>query len=156
MINTLQQSPFWSTTAVFIAYDDSDGWYDHQQGQIINGSFTTSDSISGTSACGTQGTTPQLAGPNSNGLPVNGRCGVGVRTPMMVISPWAKANYVDHTQTIQTSIARFIEDNWTLGRIGTGSFDSIAGTLDNMFNFAPQTAPNTTSLILSPTTGLPQ
>ncbi|HUA85260.1 MAG TPA: alkaline phosphatase family protein [Bryobacteraceae bacterium] len=155
VVNALMQSPFWSSTAVIINYDDSDGWYDHQQGSIINGSFTTSDSISGTDACGISGTTPVLSGPNSNGLPVNGRCGVGVRTPMMVISPWAKANYVDHTLTIQTSIIRFIEDNWSLGRLGGGSFDSIANSISGMFNFAPSTPPNTTMLILSPITGQP-
>jgi phospholipase C len=41
VLNTLQQSPFWSTTAVIIAYDDSDGWYDHQMGPLVNGSFNT-------------------------------------------------------------------------------------------------------------------
>ncbi len=32
VVNSLEQSAFWNTTAVIIAYDDSDGWYDHQQG----------------------------------------------------------------------------------------------------------------------------
>ncbi len=35
-INALQRSPEWSSTAVVIAYDDSDGWYDHQIGPIVN------------------------------------------------------------------------------------------------------------------------
>lgn len=156
VINTLQQSPFWSSTAVIIAYDDSDGWYDHQQTPIINASFSTSDSISGASACGTPGVTPQLGGVNSGGLPINGRCGPGVRTPLMVISSWAKSNYVDHTVTIQTSITRFIEDNWNLGRIGGGSFDAIANPINAMFNFTPNTPPNATPLILAPNTGEPE
>jgi phospholipase C len=154
-INALQQSPFWSTTAVIIAYDDSDGWYDHVQAPIGNGSFSSSDSLSGPSACGTPGVTPVLGGISTNN-PVNGRCGPGMRTPLLVISPWAQQNYVDHTLTTQTSVTRFIEDNWSLGRIGGGSFDSIAGSLNNMFNFAPSTAPNATPFLLSPTTGLPQ
>src|SRR6202012_1714703 len=111
VINALQSSTFWSTTAVIIAYDDSDGWDDHQMGPLVNGSFTSQDALTTTNACGVQGTTPQLAGPNSNGLPVNGRCGYGVRTPMLVISPWAKANFIDHTVTDQTSVLRFVEDN---------------------------------------------
>ncbi len=37
--------------------------------------------------------------------------------------------------TDQTSILRFIEDNWGLGRIGNQSFDAKAGSLDGMFNF---------------------
>jgi phospholipase C len=158
VVNTLEQSPFWSSTAVIVAYDDSDGWYDHQQATIINGSFSTSDTLSGTNACGAQGTTPQLPGPNSGGIPVNGRCGPGVRTPLLVISPWARANYVDHTLTIQTSVLRFIEDNWSLGRIGGGSFDAIANPITGMFNFANPNgpAPNANTPILSTVTGLPQ
>jgi phospholipase C len=156
VINALEASPFWNSTAVIIAYDDSDGWYDHQQGAIINGSFTSSDSLSGGNSCGTAGTTPVLPGPNSAGAPVQGRCSPGVRTPLLVISPWAQSNYIDHTFTVQTSITRFIEDNWILGRLGGGSFDAIANPITNMFNFAPQTPPNTTILNLSPITGLPQ
>jgi phospholipase C len=157
VINTVMQSPFWDTTAIIIAYDDSDGWYDHQQAPIMNGSFSNQDSLTGANACGTKGTTAQLAGPNSLGQPVNGRCGPGVRTPMLVISPWAQANYVDNTFTIQTSIIRFVEDNWNLGRIGGGSFDAIAGTIDNMFNFANPSGPppNPNKPILSTVTGLP-
>ncbi|MGC2572530.1 MAG: hypothetical protein WA364_13545, partial [Candidatus Nitrosopolaris sp.] len=34
------------------------------------------------------------------------------------------------------AILRFIEDNWSLGRIGNQSFDSKAGSLANMFDFA--------------------
>ena len=39
-----------------------------------------------------------------------------------------KANFVDHTLTDQTSILRFVEDNWELGRIGDQSFDAKAGS----------------------------
>ena len=155
VINTLQASPFWSSTAVILAYDDSDGWYDHQPAPIGNGSFSTSDGLTGSNACGVRGTTPQLPGPNSNGKPVNGRCGPGVRTPLLVVSPWAKANFVDHTLTTQSSILRFIEDNWKLGRVGGGSFDAASGTIDNLFNFSNPSAapPNTTVLTLSTITG---
>ena len=161
VINSLMNSPFWSTTAVIITYDDSDGWYDHQMGPIVNGSFSTVDSLTGSGACGTPSTgntpTPQLPGPNSGGKPVNGRCGYGVRMPLLVISPWAKANYVDSTLTDQTSVLRFIEDNWSLGRIGQGSFDALAGPIDNMFNFSNPTGnpPNGNKPILSTVTGLP-
>jgi phospholipase C len=158
VVNKVMQSAFWGTTAIIIAYDDSDGWYDHQQGPMINGSFSTADTLTGPNACGTSGTTPVLPGPNSGGLPVNGRCGPGVRTPLLVISPWAKANYVDHTFTIQTSITRFIEDNWNLGRIGGGSFDAIANPINGMFNFTNPNGlpPNTNAPILSTITGLPE
>jgi phospholipase C len=64
------------------------------------------------------------------------RCGYGPRIPLLVISPYAKANFVDHQITDQTSILRLIEDNWQLGRIGDQSFDSKAGSLMNMFDFS--------------------
>ena len=53
-----------------------------------------------------------------------------------MVSPYSKVNFVDHSVTDQSSILRFIEDNWNLGRIGGGSFDEIAGSLDNMFDFS--------------------
>ena len=54
--------------------------------------------------------------------------------PLLVVSPYAKSNYVDHTLTDQSSILKFIEDNWLGGqRIQAGgSFDTIAGTIENM------------------------
>jgi phospholipase C len=155
VVNAVMQSPFWSTTAIIIAYDDSDGWYDHQMGPIVNASFSTEDSLTGTNACGTSGTTPQLPGPNSGGAPVNGRCGYGPRVPLLVVSPWAKPNYVDNTLTDQTSVLRFIEDNWSLGRIGGGSFDALANPITSMFNFTQSTPQNPNMPILSTVTGLP-
>src|SRR5919199_1307813 len=65
------------------------------------------------------------------------RCGYGPRQPLLVISPYAKSNFVDHSITDQTSILRFIEDNWGTGRIGNFSFDAKAGTITNMFAFRP-------------------
>jgi phospholipase C len=71
----------------------------------------------------------------------------------MLISPWSKKNYVDHTLTDQSSIIRFVEDNWLSGqRIGSGSFDSIAGTVNNMFDFAGRD--NRGLYLLDPSTGL--
>jgi phospholipase C len=57
--------------------------------------------------------------------------------PLLVVSPFAKTNFVDHTLTDQTSVLRFIEDNWLAGkRIQPGSsFDAIAGSIENMFDF---------------------
>jgi phospholipase C len=156
VINTLEASPFWNSTAVIIDYDDSDGWYDHQAAPIVNASFSTDDSVSGTNACGTPGVTPQLPGVSSGTIPVNGRCGYGPRTPLLVVSPWAQQNFVDHTMTDQSSILLFIEQNWNLGLIGGGSADAIAGSINNMFNFTQSTPQNATPLVLSQTTGQPQ
>jgi len=152
VIDLLQQSPDWSSTAVFINYDDSDGWYDHQLGQIVNQSTTADDMLSGTGQCGT-GTDIALPGP-SGAAHAQGRCGYGPRIPLMLISPWAKHNFVDHTLTDQTSIIHFIEDNWLGGkRIGTGSFDAVSGSVNNMFDFTHME--NRRPYLLNPNSGEP-
>jgi phospholipase C len=112
---------------VIVAYDESDGWYDHQMAPIINQSASSADALTGLGACGT--------GMNALGG-FQGRCGYGPRLPLLLISPWAKENFVDNTLTDQSSILKFIEDNWDLGRIGNGSFDEVAGSLQNMFDFS--------------------
>ena len=124
-INAIQGSQFWKSTAIFIAYDDSDGWYDHVHGAKVNRS---SDPLNDTAECSTA-TTPAAGGHQD-------RCGYGPRLPLLAISPYSKVNYVDHHVTEQASILRFIEDNWTTGRIGDASFDARAGSLDSMFDFA--------------------
>jgi len=125
-LNFLQSLPEWRETAVIITWDDSDGWYDHVIGPIVNQSATTADALSGPGACGT----------GANSLATEqARCGYGPRLPVLVISPYAKRNFVDNTLADQSSVVRFIEDNWGLPRIGNGSFDTIAGSLENMFDF---------------------
>ncbi len=139
-INKIEKSRFWGSTAVIIAYDDSDGWYDHQMSPIVKSSQTTEDRLSGPNECGNSGRGDQAAG----------RCGYGPRLPLLVISPWARENFVDHTRTDQTSILKFIEDNWSLGQIGNDSYDAVAGSLLNMFDFSH---PHGRKLILVPQTG---
>ncbi len=135
VVNFLMRQPEWKNTAVIILYDDSDGWYDHQFTPVTNGSFDPeADRLNGMGKCGSFGT-PQLPGVNDAGG-VNGRCGPGPRQPFLVISPWAKRNYVDHTLITQASVLRFVEDNWLHGeRLGGGSFDAGAGPIDGMFDF---------------------
>ena len=82
----------------------------------------------------------------------NGRCGYGPRLPLLVISPWARQNFVDHTLTDQSSVTRFIEDNWLGGARISGSFATIAGTLDHLFNFNAHHGTNQ-KLFLDETTG---
>jgi phospholipase C len=135
-INALQQLPQWKSMAIFITYDDSDGWYDHVMPPIVNQSNDPAQDV----ACGTL-----AAGA------YNDRCGYGTRLPLVAVSPYSKQNYVSHALTDTTSVLRFIEDNWTLGRLGDQSFDALAGSLDDLFNFAG--TPHTAPVLLNPTTG---
>jgi len=82
------------------------------------------------------------------------RCGYGPRLPLVVISPYSKTNFVDHSITDQTSIIRFIEDNWGLDRLGNQSFDIKAGNIDKMLDFS--NGAHTEKLFLNPITGMQQ
>ncbi len=53
-INALQRTEEWVATAVIIAYDDSDGWYDHVMGPIVNQSNVSDDQLLGPGNCGTR------------------------------------------------------------------------------------------------------
>lgn len=151
VINFLQKSSEWSRTAVVIAYDDSDGWYDHQMAPIVNQSSGMADALTGPNSCGNGATA--LPGPNGNPHAL-GRCGYGPRLPLLVISPWARTNFVDHTLTDQSSIIRFIEDTWLNGtRIGDGSFDALANSITQMFDFDDR--PSFNPVFLDPLTGQP-
>jgi phospholipase C len=154
IINAIEKSSFWPSTAIIIAYDDSDGWYDHMN-NVINGSATSADSLNGTGVCLSATAAAAALGGVAGKGPVQGRCGYGPRQPLLVISPWAKKNFVDNTVTDQASITRFIEDTFLSSTpIGGGSFDSVAGTLNNMFNFTSNVAPNPNVVVLNPTTGV--
>ena len=175
-INFLQKQPGWANTLVVIAYDDSDGWYDHQASPIVNPSSLTatlanyiSNTFSGTgladwlSSPTTSGSCTSIGAQQSIATPatslagatgtanVQGRCGHGPRLPFLVISPYAKTNFVDHTMLDQTSILRFVEDNWLGGQRITGSFDALAGTITNMLNFS---SPPNVQVQLDPATGV--
>ncbi len=138
-INKLQKSKQWDSTAIFIAYDDSDGWYDHVTPPLVNGSNDAAhDDLSW---CGRK--------PAAGGY--LDRCGYGPRLPLLAISPYSKRNFVDHNLTDQTSILRFIEDNWRTDRIGDYSYDAKAHSLTNMFDFRRH--PDTRPVLLDPNTG---
>jgi phospholipase C len=117
-VNKIEESKFWTSTAIVITYDDSDGWYDHQDSPRVNGSHeSTTDHAVCTSEPTRLGSFPD-------------RCGYGPRLPLVVISPYTRSNYVSHNVTDQSSVTSFIENNWLHGqRIGGGSFDQIAGNL---------------------------
>ena len=152
VVNFLQQQKEWDETAVIVAWDDSDGWYDHAYALPTASSFDpVADQLNAPGICGT-GSAPD----GLKGKPVNGRCGPGTRIPFVVISPWAKQNFVDHTRIDQASVVRFIEDNWLDGqRIGGGSFDATAGSIMGMFDFnrPGKSHEEQRKLFLDPTTG---
>jgi phospholipase C len=153
-VSALEHSPDWSSTAIFISYDDSDGWYDHVDASIENGgqpqnaSTGAADTLTGATACGAPSVTTTIG-------KVLGRCGLGPRLPLIAISPYAKVNYVDHNLSDQTSIINLVEYNWHLPSIA-GSFDARLASsgrpfdLSGMFDFS---AAHANPLFLNSATG---
>ena len=152
VVNFIQQQPDWKNTAIIITYDDSDGWYDHKYSAPTTSSFdATADQLNGAGTCNATGATQ---GVGVTGAAVNGRCGPGTRVPLLVISPYAKQNYISHTLITQASVVRFIEDNWLGGqRLGGGSHDATTGSLNDLFNFT-STGGTTPAVYVDSSTGV--
>jgi phospholipase C len=164
-INEIMSTPDWRHTAIVINYDDSDGWYDHVNGPIVNPSLSPADNLTNTTMSGPTsgqcGPKPQTAA-STPLAGEQGRCGFGPRLPMLVISPFAKHNYVDHNVSDQASMINFVEYNWNLPGIA-GSFDQALGKLNKsehvpfdlagMFDF--DSHHDSDRLTLDPATGQP-
>jgi phospholipase C len=80
VINALQQSEEWKSTAVFLQYDDSDGWYDHVNGPIVNASANASgvddsNTNANDSFIPTIPLSTSAAPGNSAAIPTSGICG---------------------------------------------------------------------------------
>jgi hypothetical protein len=98
LINSVMQSSYWDSTAIFLAWDDYGGWYDH------------------------------VAPPQVDSY------GYGFRVPCLIISPYAKEAFVDHTLADHTSILKFIETNFGLAPLA--GRDARANDLMEAFNFS--------------------
>ena len=67
--------------------------------------------------------------------------GPGIRVGCIIVSPYAKRHYVDHTQYEFGSILRFAEEEFglpTIGPAADGYTDARATSLDNAFDFTQQ------------------
>ena len=148
-VNRLEALPSWSSTAVVMTWDDSDGWYDHVLAPIVTGSQTSLDALTGPGACGSSSVVPAT----TNGTPEEGRCGLGPRLPFLLISPYSRTNAVSDNLIDQSSVVRFIEQNWRLPALGNGAADAAAGSLTSMLDLSGgDRAPR---LFLSPESGEP-
>jgi phospholipase C len=69
--------------------------------------------------------------------PVRNSLEVGLRVPLIVISPYAKAAYISHVHHDFGSVLRFIEANFGIGEIekGVGYADAQSDDLADCFNF---------------------
>ncbi|MCO8587884.1 phosphocholine-specific phospholipase C [Burkholderia multivorans] len=103
VLKTLVSNPdVWSKTALFITYDENDGFFDH-----VPPPFAPQSRDNGLSTVAT--TNEVFAGDASH---MAGPYGLGPRVPMLVVSPWTKGGWVcsqtfDHTSLLQFIEARF-------------------------------------------------
>jgi phospholipase C len=82
LVNAVGESPFWDSTAIFIFWADSGGWYDPEPPKYLDND------------------------------------GLGLRLPLLIISPYAKQGFVSHTHYEHGSILRFVEDRFDLPQLG--------------------------------------
>jgi phospholipase C len=80
VVNAVMRSPDWNSTAIFLAWDDWGGFYDHVAPPQVDGN------------------------------------GFGLRVPSIVISPYARAGYIDHQTASLDAYVKFIEDDFLHGR----------------------------------------
>lgn len=115
VVNGLMSSPNWSSSALFLTYDEHGGFYDHA---------------------------PPPEAPVPDNIPPNLKPGdspgafdrYGFRVPVVVVSPYAKPHYVSHVVDDHTSILRFIELRFGLPALSNR--DVNADPMMDMFDFS--------------------
>jgi phospholipase C len=119
--NTLMRSSYWSSSAIFVTWDDWGGFYDH----VVP---------------------PQ---PDATGM--------GPRTGLLVISPWAKPGYISHQEAEFSSFPKFVEWNWSLPNLGQRDALPQISNLVDFFNFSqtPQPALIQPMLAYAPALSVP-
>lgn len=107
IVNAIGKSPYWNSTAIIISWDEWGGWFDH------------------------------VVPPQYPNLKTGAYEGLGYRTPLIIVSPYAKQHYVSHAQYETASALRFIEDIFTPGKT-LGLDDKRADGYGDAFNYSQQ------------------
>ncbi len=126
LVNSLIYSPSWSSSALFLTYDEDGGFYDHVQPQPA----TAPDSL-------TYPTDLQPGDACDGADQSTGICSfamTGYRVPLIVISPFARKNYVSHTVYDHTAILKLIEERFGLAAL-TARDASQADMSTDFFDF---------------------
>ncbi|HEY3465171.1 MAG TPA: phospholipase C, phosphocholine-specific [Amycolatopsis sp.] len=123
VLDALTANPeVWSKTAVFITYDENDGFFDH----VIPPYATAGQSTVDTTGEIYTGSAQQP-----------GPYGLGQRVPMLVVSPWSKGGWVCSETFDHTSIIRFIEGRFGVEEPNISAWRrSVCGDLTSAFDFA--------------------
>ncbi|MFF4905603.1 phosphocholine-specific phospholipase C [Streptomyces sp. NPDC001260] len=128
VLDALTSDPkVWAKTALFITYDENDGFFDHQIPPFAPGSAA-------------QGKSTVDVGPDlfkGDGSHPAGPYGLGQRVPMLVVSPWSKGGYVCSETMDHTSIIRFMERRFGVHEPNISPWRrAICGDLTSAFDFS--------------------
>jgi phospholipase C len=114
IVNAVATSSLWSSTAIFITWDENGGFYDHVQ-------------------------PPCACDPSPQPLRDYRFDQYGFRVPLVIVSPFVHPGYVSHYDTDHASILRFIE-HWR-GLPALTKRDANAWPFLDVFDFSLDTAP---------------
>jgi phospholipase C len=127
MLDVLTSNPeVWSKTAFFLMYDENDGFFDHM--------VPPTPPQSRAEGLSTVDTVNEVFAGNANFAA--GPIGLGVRVPMIVISPWSKGGWVDSEVFDHTSLIRFIEKRFGVIEPNITPWRrAVVGDLTSAFDF---------------------
>ena len=157
VVDAVRQSPNWSDSIIFITYDEHGGFYDHVAPPAApQGDVRTPDGIEpgqcadasnppiseepgqGLNCTESQTIEAQFCSDFNPAEPFPPTCAsfdqLGVRVPLLVVSPFAKPHYVSHQVSDHTSFLALIERRF-LGSDHLTARDAHAYTLEDLFNF---------------------
>ncbi len=133
ILDALTSNPgVWAKTAFFLTYDENDGFFDHMLPPTVPVSR-----LEGLSSVDTVNEVYP-----GNAANPKGPYGMGVRVPMIVISPWSKGGWVNSELFDHTSLIRFIETRFAARGAAIRETNitpwrrAVAGDLTSAFNFA--------------------
>jgi phospholipase C len=136
ILDALTANPeVWSKTVFFLTYDENDGFFDHVVPPTPP--QTRAQGLS------TVAITDEIF-PGNSEFPA-GPYGLGIRVPMLVISPWSTGGWVNSELFDHTSLIRFIQARFGLGNLPEKNLTpwraAVAGDLRSAFNFANHPGP---------------
>ncbi|POX45199.1 phospholipase C, phosphocholine-specific [Streptomyces sp. Ru71] len=142
VLDALTSNPeVWAKTALFITYDENDGFFDHLIPPFPPGSAAQGRSTVDASLDVFKGDAGHVAG----------AYGLGQRVPMLVVSPWSKGGYVCSETLDHTSIIRFMENRFGVREPNISPWRrAVCGDLTSAFDFSRK---DTTPVSLPDTAG---
>jgi phospholipase C len=140
ILDALTSNPdVWARTALFVTYDENDGFFDH-----LVPPFPPASAAQGKSTV--DAGLDLLKGHSGY---ADGSYGLGQRVPMLVVSPWSKGGFVCSETLDHTSIIRFMERRFGVHEPNISPWRrAVCGDLTAAFDFShkdtePVTLPST-------------